>query len=184
MTITINTVIEPKPVLTASSSSIKIGDKITLKASGGDANCTYKVIVYNKKTKQWGKIQDYSKNTTINWTAGSDGDRQFFVDIKDANGKVTRSSATEVKVISYTINTNVTSKNGVYTFTANVPNAKGLTYKFIVYNKTTKKWGLVQNFSSKNVCTWKAGSAGDREFYIDVKDANGTVTRSSAINIK
>ena len=184
MTITINTVIEPKPVLTASSSSIKIGDKITLKASGGDANCTYKVIVYNKKTKQWGKIQDYSKNTTINWTAGSDGDRQFFVDIKDANGKVTRSSATEVKVTSYTINTNVTSKNGVYTFTANVPNAKGLTYKFIVYNKTTKKWGLVQNFSSKNVCTWKAGSAGDREFYIDVKDANGTVTRSSAINIK
>ena len=119
-------------MLTASSSSIKIGDKITLKASGGDANCTYKVIVYNKKTKQWGKIQDYSKNTTINWTSGSDGDRQFFVDIKDANGKVTRSSATEVKVISYIINTNVTSKNGVYTFTANVPNAKGLTYKFIV----------------------------------------------------
>ena len=48
---------------------------------------------------------------------------------------------------------------------------------------TTKTWGLVQNFSSNNAITWVAGSAGDREFYIDVKDADGNVARSAVMNV-
>ena len=184
MTITINTEITPKPVITSSASEVKVGDKITLKVSSGDSTCSYKVIVYNKSTNQWGKIQDFGKNTTINWTAGSVGDREFYVDVKDAKGKVTRSKAVQVKVASrIIINTNVTNTNGTYTFTASVPGTTKFTYKFIVYNKTTKHWGLVQNFSNKNVCTWKAGSVGDRVFYIDVKDAEGKVTRSAPINV-
>ena len=184
MTITINTQITPKPVITSSASEVKVGDKITLKVSSGDSTCSYKVIVYNKSTNQWGKIQDFGKNTTINWTAGSVGDREFYVDVKDAKGKVTRSKAVQVKVASrIIINTNVTNTNGTYTFTASVPGTTKFTYKFIVYNKTTKHWGLVQNFSNKNVCTWKAGSVGDRVFYIDVKDAEGKVTRSAPINV-
>ena len=59
----------------------------------------------------------------------------------------------------------------------------GYTYKMVVYNKTTKTWGLVQNFSSNNAITWVAGSAGDREFYIDVKDADGNVARSAVMNV-
>ena len=184
MTVTINTQITPKPVITSSASEVKVGDKITLKVSSGDSTCSYKVIVYNKSTNQWGKIQDFGKNTTINWTAGSVGDREFYVDVKDAKGKVTRSKAVQVKVASrIIINTNVTNTNGTYTFTASVPGTTRFTYKFIVYNKTTKHWGLVQNFSNKNVCTWKAGSVGDRVFYIDVKDAEGKVTRSAPINV-
>ena len=184
MTITINTEITPKPVITSSASEVKVGDKITLKVSSGDSTCSYKVIVYNKSTNQWGKIQDFGKNTTINWTAGSVGDREFYVDVKDAKGKVTRSKAVNVKVASrIIINTNVTNTNGTYTFTASVPGTTKFTYKFIVYNKTTKHWGLVQSFSNKNVCTWKAGSVGDRVFYIDVKDAEGKVTRSAPINV-
>ena len=184
MTVTINTQITPKPVITSSASEVKVGDKITLKVSSGDSTCSYKVIVYNKSTNQWGKIQDFGKNTTINWTAGSVGDREFYVDVKDAKGKVTRSKAVQVKVTSrIIINTNVTNTNETYTFTASVPGTTRFTYKFIVYNKTTKHWGLVQNFSNKNVCTWKAGSVGDRVFYIDVKDAEGKVTRSAPINV-
>ena len=184
MTVTINTQITPKPVITSSASEVKVGDKITLKVSSVDSTCSYKVIVYNKSTNQWGKIQDFGKNTTINWTAGSVGDREFYVDVKDAKGKVTRSKAVQVKVTSrIIINTNVTNTNGTYTFTASVPGTTRFTYKFIVYNKTTKHWGLVQNFSNKNVCTWKAGSVGDRVFYIDVKDAEGKVTRSAPINV-
>ena len=116
MTITINTQITPKPVITSSASEVKVGDKITLKVSSGDSTCSYKVIVYNKSTNQWGKIQDFGKNTTINWTAGSVGDREFYVDVKDAKGKVTRSKAVQVKVASrIIINTNVTNTNGTYT---------------------------------------------------------------------
>ena len=31
--------------------------------------------------------------------------------------------------------------------------------------------------------TWKAGSAGEREFYVDVKDKNGNTVRSSVMNV-
>ena len=61
---------------------------------------------------------------------------------------------------------------------------QGYTYKMVVYNKTTKTWGLVQNFNANNKITWTAGSAGDRDFYIDVKDADGKVVRSSVMNVK
>ena len=54
----------------------------------------------------------------------------------------------------------------------------------VVYNRTTKTWGLVQNFNRNNTITWTAGTAGDREFYIDVRDAAGNVTRSAVMNVK
>ena len=41
----------------------------------------------------------------------------------------------------------------------------------------------VQNFSSNNTITWIAGTVGDREFYIDVKDADGNVARSNVMNV-
>ena len=58
------------------------------------------------------------------------------------------------------------------------------TYKFIVYNKTTNKWGLISNFSATNAITWKASSAGNRVFYVDVKDSKGNVVRSTPMNLK
>ena len=62
--------------------------------------------------------------------------------------------------------------------------AGGYTYKFIVYNKTTKEWAKLKDFSAVNKLTWKAGSAGERQFYVDVKDSNGTVVRSQVLNVK
>ena len=58
------------------------------------------------------------------------------------------------------------------------------TYKFIVYNKTTKQWAKLKDFGAVNKLTWKAGSAGERQFYVDVKDSNGTVVRSQVLNVK
>ena len=83
------------------------------------------------------------------------------------------------------VSANTTKVGDKITFTAEGAGGKvGYTYKLVVYNETTKTWGLVQNFSSNNKITWTAGSAGDREFYIDVKDANGNVVRSSVMNVK
>ena len=58
------------------------------------------------------------------------------------------------------------------------------TYKFLVYNKTTTTWAKLQDFGTANKLTWKAGSAAERQFYVDVKDSNGAVVRSSVMNVK
>ena len=52
-----------------------------------------------------------------------------------------------------------------------------------MYNKTTNQWAKLKDFSSTNKITWTAGSVGERQFYVDVKDKNGNVVRSSVMNV-
>ena len=175
--------------------SVEAGGKLTLKAQANvGAGCTYKFIIFNPATNQWFKLQDFSANNTITWTAGNDGTRVFYVDVKDAYGNVTRSEALKVTVgtgktdklsVKTTVSANTTKVGDKITFTAEgIGGESGYTYKMVVYNRTTKTWGLVQNFNSNNTITWTAGTAGDREFYIDVRDAAGNVTRSAVMNVK
>ena len=184
----------PKVTLTGSSETVNAGAKLTLTAQTTlGSGCTYKFIIFNPATNQWFKLQDFGSSNTFTWTAGSDGTRQFYVDVKDADGNVTRSKVLNVTIgsgstdrltVNATVSDNTTNIGEKITFTAHGIGGKaGYTYKMVVYNKTTKTWGLVQNFSSNNAITWVAGTAGDREFYIDVKDADGNVARSAAMNV-
>ena len=183
---------KPTAVLTPSATVLSTGDKLTLTASTDKTGCTYKFLIYNPATNQWFKLQDFSSKNTCKWTAGSNGTRQFYVDVKDASGNVTRSKVVNVTIggegalsVKTTVSANTTKVGDKITFTAEGAGGKaGYTYKMVVYNKTTKTWGLVQNFNANNKITWTAGSAGDREFYIDVKDADGKVVRSSVMNVK
>ena len=186
----------PTSTLTASTANVNVGGKVTLtaKATGGSGKYTYKFLIYNPTTKQWAKLQDFSNNSTFTWTAGSAGARQFYVDVKDSNGKVTRSKVVNVQVgnaqsvtklsVKATASTtaNKVGQNVTFTATAN-GGAGGYTYKFLVYNKTTKQWAKIQDFSATSKLTWKAGSAGERQFYVDVKDKNGNTVRSSVMNV-
>ena len=100
---------------------------------------------------------------------------------KVVNVTIGSSGALSVKT---TVSAKTSKPGDKITFTAAATGGKaGYTYKMVVYNKTTKIWGLVQNFSSNNTITWTAGTAGDREFYIDVKDADGNVARSAVMNV-
>ena len=184
----------PKVTLTGSSETVNAGAKLTLTAQTTlGSGCTYKFIIFNPATNQWFKLQDFSSSNTFTWTAGSDGTRLFYVDVKDADGNVTRSKALNVTIgngsanwlsVKATVSSNTSKTGDKITFTAEGVGGKaGYTYKMVVYNKTTKIWGLVQNFSSNNTITWTAGTAGDREFYIDVKDADGNVARSAVMNV-
>lgn len=183
---------KPTAVLTPSASTVTVGDKLTLTASTNKSGCTYKFLIYNPSTNQWFKLQDFGSKNTYTWTAGSDGTRQFYVDVKDSDGNVTRSKVVNVTIgssgalsVKTSVSANTSKPGDKITFTASASGGKtGYTYKLVVYNKTTKTWGLVQNFSSNNKITWTAGSVGDREFYIDVKDASGKVVRSSVMNVK
>ena len=184
----------PKVTLTGSSETVNAGAKLTLTAQTTlGSGCTYKFIIFNPATNQWFKLQDFSSSNTFTWTAGSDGTRLFYVDVKDADGNVTRSKALNVTIgngsanwlsVKATVSSNTSKTGDKITFTAEGIGGKaGYTYKMVVYNKTTKTWGLVQNFSSNNKITWIAGTTGDREFYIDVKDADGNVARSAVMNV-
>ena len=69
-------------------------------------------------------------------------------------------------------------------FTATAQGGKGAyTYSFIVYNRTTGKWARIKDNVTSSSFTWKAGSVGNRTFYIDVKDSSGKTVRCAGINV-
>ena len=183
---------KPTSVLTPSAVAVSAGGKLTLTASTNKSGCTYKFLIYNPATNQWFKLQDFGSKNTYTWTAGSAGTRQFYVDVKDSDGNVTRSKVVNVTIgssgalsVKTTVSVKTSKPGDKITFTAVGTGGKaGYTYKMVVYNKTTKTWGLVQNFNANNKITWTAGSVGDRDFYIDVKDTSGKVVRSSVMNVK
>ena len=67
-------------------------------ASGGSQKYTYSFLVHNKDTNQWSRLSSFENSSTYIWTAGSAGNREFFVEVKDSSGKVVRSNAINVKV--------------------------------------------------------------------------------------
>ena len=52
-----------------------------------------------------------------------------------------------------------------------------------MHNKDTGDWYRFSDFKAANKLTWTAGSTGNREFFVEVKDGTGKVVRSSAVNI-
>ncbi len=65
------------------------------------------------------------------------------------------------------------------TLTAEISNGavEDYTYKFIVYNKTTKQWYKLRDFEAANTFDWYTGPAGEKNLFVDVKAANGDVKR-------
>ena len=194
---TAGAVSKPTSSLTASTAKVNVGGKVTLtaKAGAGSGKYTYKFLIYNPSTNQWAKLQDFSANSTFTWTAGSAGNRQFYVDVKDSNGNVTRSKVVNVAVdkaqsvnkltVKATASTTANKVGENVTFTAAANGGTGkYTYKFLVYNKTTNQWAKLQDFGVASKLTWTAGSTAERQFFVDVKDSNGTVVRSSVMNVK
>ena len=171
------------------------GNTVTFTANGtgGSGKYTYKFIVYDTDTQQFTDLQDFSSDSSYTWntTATDVGSKQIYVDVKDSEGNITRSNAVDVKVerveeVVKPLAISATKKEAdkTVTFTAEGSGGSGkYSYKFIVYNKTTNSWAKLQDFSSKNTFTWTKGNAGDRYFYVDVKDKNGNVVRSSVMNV-
>ncbi len=70
------------------------------------------------------------------------------------------------------------------TFTATATGGEGpYTYSFLIHNVTTGKWAKVRDNIISNTYVWSASGAGERIFYVEVKDSTGTVARSEGVEV-
>ena len=180
----------------SSASTVTKGSKVTITgtASGGKGGYTYSYLVHNKDTNAWSRLtSSFTTNNTYTWTEGSEGNREFFVEVKDSTGKVVRSSAVNISVKAAASNMTVVAGasvaqtsvgNSVVIFGSASGGSGNYTYSYLVHNKDTNQWSrLTSSFTANNTYTWKAGSKGNREFFVEAKDSTGKVVRSSAVNI-
>lgn len=173
----------------------QLGNYITLKASAinGSGDFTYKYEVENVATGEKQVLKDYSTATTFITKPTSAGVLRYTVYAKDSNGCIVESDTITVNVcekldakcivngtgdniISYVgekVKLSATAEGGYGDY----------TYSYIVYNKDTKKWARLADNIKSNTFTWKAKSAGNRIFYVDVKDSTGKIVRSTKLNV-
>ena len=176
----------------ASATVTEVGGKVTFTATakGGSGSYKYSYIVYNETTGKWVRLEDKISSNTYTWIAKSAGTRVFYVDVTDASGNTVRSEAltvvtketTPLSVVGSATNFNISVGDITYIIGSADGGKKDYTYSFVVKNESTNSWYRYE-FSSSNLLKWTPSSAGNRTFYVEVKDATGTVVRSEAIKI-
>ncbi|MDE7432177.1 MAG: leucine-rich repeat protein, partial [Lachnospiraceae bacterium] len=176
----------------ASQNIIAVGDKIKITAIAflGSGEYQYKFIVWNKDNNEWIRLQDYSTKAECEFKPDIAGNYEVYVDGKDAVGKIVRSKAIqitahqkELEVSAYADKLETVTGDEVKITAKGIGGETPYTYKIILHNKDTEAWSLLQDYSANSTYTWIAGAAGNREFFVDVKDASGKIVRSEAIPV-
>ena len=82
---------------------VTAGNAVTVSATatGGKGGYTYSFLIHNLENNSWYRW-GFNKSAQHNWTASGTGNREFFVEVKDAAGKVVRSAGVKVTVKSST----------------------------------------------------------------------------------
>ena len=168
------------------SGTAKVGSevKLTVQASGGSGNYTYKFIL-SDNNGNWYKIRDYARSNTCTWRPGAAGSKTLYVDVKDSEGAYQRvelpiqvTKQTEKLSVKLAASPSGTAKVGSEVkLTAQASGGSGnYTYKFIL-SDNNGNWYKIRDYAKSNTCTWRPGAVGNKTLYVDVKDSAGAYQR-------
>ena len=177
----------------ASVSEVAVGNTVTISATaaGGTGNYTYSFLIHNLENDTWYRWA-FDKNAQHVWTASGSGNREFFAEVKDAAGTVVRSASMKVNIKTYDVPLTITGNvskhqvnagEQVVIYAAVAGGSGNYTYSFLIHNLDTDAWYRFGDFGTASQYVWTANGSGNREFFVEVKDAAGTVVRSESLKV-
>ncbi len=181
---------------TVSSTSVKVGDKVTLtaKASGGTAPYTYALLYKKSTASSYTAIgTKYGTASTGSFKPGKAVNYDVMINVKDADGTV-KSKTFAVKVSGNTttalVNNSTVSSTSVkvgdkVTLTAKASGGTApYTYALLYKKSTSSTWFKIgTKYGTASTGSFKPGKAVNYDVMINVKDAKGTV-KSKTFTIK
>ena len=156
--------------------------KITAEVDNAGKDVQYKFVWMKDNWNEWGVIQDYSAKNVAQWIPDGIGKYSFYVDVKDNDERNTEHKNIDFNIVqgNWKISALETTPDSVQKIGNNTQikaqiagNRTGLKYKFVWQKEQWKDWGVIQDFSTKDVAVWKAPALGEYDIYVDVKDLTG-----------
>lgn len=160
--------------------------KLTVVGTGGTIPYQYKF--YYKLGAITTTIQNFSTTNTAVFKSSIAGKYTLYVDIKDANGKISTGKISNYKVMKYpnvkTFKTDmITGQNINTNIQLTAKGADGVVpYVYKFYYKLGTNTVVIQDFSTTNTTTFKPTIAGTYTLFVDLKDVNGQIGTKSLSN--
>ncbi len=178
---------EFKNTSVVSPTQIKLGERVSVKASaeGGKAPYTYAVLYKKTTDTKWTTKQNFNTNAETSVLPSKAADYEICVKVKDADGNISEKTF-GVKVTSdqedLQNNSTIASDKVVLgnSLTVNAKAAGGAgdyTYAVLYKKNTDTSWVTKQNFTTNTTVTVKPSKVAVYDLCVKVKDANGTVVK-------
>ena len=166
---------------TISSTSITLGNTVTVNGSATGGTGAYNYAVYYRKTSdsKWTTQQDFSSTSKVTVKPASATEYEICSKVRDSNGTIEKKYFT-VKVTAALKNNSTVSATSIklgssVTVKGAATGGTGY-YNFAVYYKKSSdsKWTMAQDYKSNTTVTIKPAKAANYEICIKVKDSAGT----------
>ena len=167
---------------TISSTSIKLGEKVTVNAAGagGTGPYTYEVTYKKSTDTKWATKQAYSENASVSVKPAAATKYTVKVRVKDSKGTVVGKNFT-VNVTAPLTNTSTISSTSIklgekVTVTAAGAGGTGpYTYEVTYKKSTDTKWATKQAYGTNTGINIKPGAAATYTVKVRIKDSEGTI---------
>jgi N-acetylmuramoyl-L-alanine amidase len=144
----------------------------------------YKFIAINTETEQTTLIQNYNQNNKVVWIPSSTGSYKIIAYIKnpesseyDAYTTYNVIVETTTTIKSFNIDAYSFFTGQTYTATAIATSANEPLYRFWIgkkLNDGTWTWNIIQDYSEKNIVSWKVSTPGTYRVNVHVRDSSSS----------
>ncbi len=175
--------------------SVSQGKSVTLKptVAGGDGAYKYQYVMKIVSTGKIVILKDYCSDVSYTGKLTSEGDKIFYVNVKDGRGVVVQTNVVTVNVVKQftvalringgtgTMNTSV--GNNIVLSAAATGGDGGYTYQYVMKNVSTGQSIVLKDYSSATSYMAPIKSVGTKIFTVNVKDSKGNVATSNQVTL-